>query len=495
MSQLVEVRKSAYQDSVTLMQLSQQLNARPDVVTALVAMATELNLSMLDDLGFERPNDATANDLVIALEVADEAAGKAALEALEEAMRQPQRRGGSDGSVRAGPAPPTVTAAARRAEATLALISTPGRVAALDAADALSVGLDVMVFSDNVPLAHELALKKMGSALGRLVMGPDCGTAVFDGIGLGFANVVRPGPVGIVAASGTGAQQLLALLDGADVGVSYCLGVGGRDLSNEVGGRSTLAALDRLAADDSVTAIVVVSKPPAPEVAELVSRHARSLGKPVILGFLAAGRPDLTATAAEVVKTIGSAWVEPRRWGPSPAGESPTNRPQERGYLRGLFSGGTLCDEAMLIAAESLGTLSSNIPLPGHRRLEADLASSGHTFIDFGDDQLTVGRPHPMIDPSIRLERLAREVDDPDCSAVLLDVVLGYGAHGDPAADLAPVIRDTTKPVVISLIGTRDDPQGLEPTAQRLAESGAVVHASNAAAVREAVSFLAGMSS
>ena len=517
MSQVVEVRKGTYHDSVTLMQLSQELNARTDVTTALVAMATELNLSMLDDMGFDRPADSTPNDLVVALDVADEAAAKAALDALDAAMsRQPARGGGLGGQ--GLPPPPTVGSAARRAEATLALISTPGRVAALDAADALASGLDVMVFSDNVPLSHEIALKDMAATLGRLVMGPDCGTAVVDGVGLGFANVVRPGPVGIVAASGTGAQQLLALLDGADVGVSHCLGVGGRDLSSQVRGRSTLAALDRLAADDTVTTIVVVSKPPASEVADLVSRHAESLGKPVILGFLAAGRPDLTATAAQVVEAVGSTWEDPRRWGSARSVVEPVVEPVVEtvvetvetvetveatarsgatavsGYLRGLFTGGTLCDEAMLIAADSLGLLSSNIPLTGHLRLDDDLTSRGHTFIDFGDDRLTVGRPHPMIDPTLRLERLVRELDDPQCAVVLLDVVLGYGAHADPASDLAAVISASDKPVVISLIGTRDDPQGLEQAATRLAESGAVVHASNAAAAREAVALLGGSS-
>jgi FdrA protein len=234
----------------------------------------------------------------------------------------------------------------------------------------------------------------------------------------------------------------------------------------------------------------VISKPPATDVAERVSRHAASLPKPVVMSFLGAGRPDLTAAAAEVVKAIGSEWTEPRRWGLTVPGE-PVLGSQPRGYLRGLFSGGTLCDEAMLIAADALGLLSSNIPLPGHRRLDSDLASNGHTFIDFGDDQLTVGRPHPMIDPTLRLERLARELDDVDCGVVLLDVVLGHGAHPDPAADLTPLISASSTPVVISLIGTRDDPQGLDATASRLADAGAVVHASNAAAAREAVGRLA----
>jgi FdrA protein len=482
MSRRVEVRKGAYADSVTLMQVSQQLNARPDVTSALVAMATDLNLDMLVDMGFEPPA-AGANDLVVAVQLADPSAEDAVLGSLDELLARPPSRS-SGGTGTNAPAPQTVGAAARRGAATLALVSTPGRVAVLDAADALASGLDVMVFSDNVPVADEIALKELAARLGRLVMGPDCGTAVVNGIGLGFANLVRPGPVGMVAASGTGAQQLLALLDGCDVGVSSCLGVGGRDLSAAVAGRSTITALDRLAADDEVMTIVVVSKPPANDVADIVTKHANSLGKPVVLGYLGPGRPDLTATAAEVVRTVGATWREPRRWG------TPRHPAVRGSYLRGLFSGGTLCDEAMLLATATLGPLSSNIPLAGGRPLQRDLRSDGHTFVDFGDDALTAGRPHPMIDSSLRVERLAAELRDPECGVVLLDVVLGYAASADPAADLVPVISDAAKPVVVSLIGTMDDLQGLEATADRLAEAGAVVHASNAAAAREAIAVL-----
>jgi FdrA protein len=471
------------------MQVSQQLNARSDVTAALVAMATDLNLQMLGDMGFESPGEVTPNDLVVALELADDSDAESVLAALDELLTAEPRRAG--GFAESGlPPPPTVSAAARRAAATLALISTPGRVAALDAADALASGLDVMVFSDNVPVEDEIALKDLAAPLGRLVMGPDCGTAIVGGVGLGFANVVRPGPVGIVAASGTGAQHLLALLDGADVGVAACLGVGGRDLSAAVRARSTLAALDRLAADEAVTTIVLVSKPPADEVADLVTEHAESLGKPVVLGYLGPGRPDLTATAAAAASAVGASWTKPRQWGTPPAGGAVAVPPG--GSLRGLFSGGTLCDEAMLIAAAVLGEVSSNIPLDGQPALGSDLASHGHTFIDFGSDELTVGRPHPMIDPTLRVERLARELDDPSCGVVLLDVVLGYGAHADPAADVAPVISRSGIPVLVSLIGSRADPQGLERTADLLVDAGALVFASNAEAARAATALVVG---
>ncbi|RIQ18807.1 hypothetical protein DY240_20725, partial [Jiangella rhizosphaerae] len=379
------------------------------------------------------------------------------------------------GGFGAAPAPRTVGSAARRDGATVAFVSTPGTYAFADAMDALQHGLHVVVFSDNVPVEQELRLKQEARERGLLVMGPDCGTAVVGGVGFGFANVVRPGPVGIVAASGTGAQQLLCLLDGAGVGISHCLGVGGRDLSAAVGGASTLAALDLLADDDATEVVVVVSKPPAPEVADAVQERAEKLGKPVVLALLGPGRPDLTAVAKTVVTTAGAQWQPPRFWPAAPAaGPYPS--------IRGLFAGGTLCEEARLLAATAL-------------------PAGEHRFVDFGDDRFTRGRPHPMIDHSLRIERLLAEARDPSCGVVLLDVVLGHGAHPDPAAELAPAIvrarnvagaRGRDLAVVVALVGTADDPQGLEEQARALRDAGASVHLSSAAAARAAIALVDG---
>jgi FdrA protein len=480
----VQIRRGAYQDSVSLMQVSRELQQRPGVRSALVAMATELNLDLLAGMGFEPPPEASPNDMLVAVDADDETTVEETVAALDAALvRRPAAGEGSGFGVE-GP-PPTIGAAARRGGAALALISTPGGVAAIDAADAISSGLDVMVFSDNVSVEHEVVLKDLAASAGVLMMGPDCGTAVLGGVGLGFANVVRPGPVGVVAASGTGAQHLLALLDGAGIGVKHCLGVGGRDLSSSVGGRSTIAALDALDADEDITTIVVISKPPAPEVAEAVTAHAEALRTEVVIGYLSPEQPDITVTASSVASRVGVDWRAPARW----AARTPTRR---AGYVRGLFSGGTLCDEAMLIAVEEVGTVSSNIALPGQPSLGPGLESHGHTFIDFGDDRLTVGRAHPMIDPTLRVHRLRAELADDTCAVVLLDVVLGHGAHPDPASDIATAIAGSRTPVVVSLIGTRDDPQGLDDTARRLTAAGAVVHASNSAAVREALSLVDG---
>ncbi|PZF79215.1 FdrA family protein [Jiangella anatolica] len=453
------------------MQVSQAVQGEDGVDAALVAMATQLNLDLLGGMGFETPA-ATPNDLVIGVTADDDAALGRALARVETALATRPAEAAGAGAV----APPrTVGSAARRDGATIAFVSTPGPYAFADAMDALQHGLHVVVFSDNVPVEQEVRLKQEARARGLLVLGPDCGTAVVGGVGFGFANVVRPGPVGLVAASGTGAQQLMCLLSGAGVGISHCLGVGGRDLSAPVGGASTLAALDLLADDDATEVVVVVSKPPAPEVADAVRERAEKLGKPVVLALLGPGRPDLTAVAETVVAAAGAQWRPPRFWPAAPAaGPYPS--------IRGLYAGGTLCEEARLL-------------------VEAELGPGAHTFVDFGDDTLTRGRPHPMIDNSLRTERLLAEARDPSCGVVLLDVVLGHGAHPDPAAELAPAIvrarnvagaRGRDLAVVVPLIGTADDPQDLEEQARALRDAGASVHLSNAAAARAAIALVRG---
>ena len=505
----VVVRAGAYHDSVTLMQVSGRLSAAEGVLVGQVAMGTELNLGLLAAISFTLP-PAGPNDLVLAIRAVDQPAADRALD-LVEALLAPAARPAR--TVRAGPPlqptmqpPRTVAAAASEAAATghpagLALISVPGEHAFTEAMDALDAGLNVMVFSDNVPVQHEVRLKDEGLARGLLVMGPDCGTAVVSGIGLGFANALRPGPVALVAASGTGAQQLACLLDAAGVGVRHILGVGGRDLSAAVQGRATRQALALLDQDPAVELIVLVSKPPDPQVALALRRHAEGVRTPVQFALLGSGEPDLTEVAQQVVARLGGTWPEPASW---PAAARPDG---DLRVLRGGFSGGTLCDEAMLVAAARLGPIGSNVPLPGAPRIDSEqlLAgpsgpnAAGHLLVDFGDDDLTRGRPHPMIDSSLRIRWLLRQAAAAP-AVLLLDVVLGHGAHPDPAADLAPAIdrchaaaaaAGHRVAVVVSLCGTDDDPQGLTGQATRLAAAGASVHRSNARAARYAVALLA----
>ncbi|WP_231515524.1 DUF1116 domain-containing protein [Herbidospora cretacea] len=444
---LVEIRPGIYHDSVSLMRVSQALTGRPGVELAIVAMATALNVELAVDAGFDVPA-ATAGDLLVAIRAATDADLHDAAADLERQLSARTETRGREEAL-----PRTIRAATRLADpSAVVLVSVPGEHAFTEAMEAVDGGHSVMIFSDNVPVAREVTLKDLARERGVLVMGPDCGTAIVGGAGLGFANVVRPGKVGVVAASGTGAQQLTALLDLAGVGVSHVLGVGGRDLGAEVGGRSTLQALDALNADPATELIVVVSKPPNPEVAARLGGAIARSPKPVITALLGEGRPDLTTAAESVLRAVGAAIPVWPNW--------PGNTQPGGGPLRGLYSGGTLCTEARLIAGTG-------------------------EFTDFGDDEYTVGRAHPMIDPALRLEALDAVTE----GVVLLDVVLGHGSDPDPAGSLSASIaaaKSRGVSVVVALVGTEGDPQNLQAQAARLFESGAEVYTSNAQAARRA---------
>jgi FdrA protein len=506
----VRTLAGVYADSVTLMQVSARARALDGVQDALVAMATELNLGLLAELGFSPPEPAGPggepgpNDLLVAVRATDGRSLSAAWQVIDAALAE--RPGAGAGPAHDEP-PRTVRSAVRRNGPGLVLISVPGQHAFAEAVDALEAGCDVMIFSDNVPVEQEVALKDMAAGRGLLVLGPDCGTAIVGGIGLGFSHTVPAGPVGLVAASGTGAQQLVCLLDAAGTGVSAVLGVGGRDLSAQVGGRSARAALAALDEDPATSLIVLLSKPPAPQVASELREYAAGLATPVQFAMLGPGQPDLTQAAEAALLAVGRpvpAW-------PSWAGDQPATG-GSHGALRGLFAGGTLCDEAMLIATERLGPVYSNIPLRPDwhidpRQLTAARpagTSAPHIMIDFGDDELTAGRPHPMIDQMLRLDGLAAQAADEATAVIMLDVVLGHGAHPDPAAALAPAIAAAIGAraragshghgldVVVSLIGASGDPQDTRRQAGALAQAGARVFASNAQAARFACDLVTG---
>ena len=487
----LETRTGLYRDSVALMRLSGQLRGAAGVRDALVAMATPLNLELLAGLGFPTPEGAGANDLVVAVRASGESALRDALASLEAGLAERPGPGSDDGFAPAQPARTTASAAARDTSAAVALVSVPGQYAFVEAVDALEAGLHPMIFSDNLPVEQERALKRLATERGLLVLGPDCGTAVIDGVGLGFANAVRRGPVGLVAASGTGAQQLMCLLDAAEVGISHCLGVGGRDLSAAVGGAATRQALRLLDADPGTELVVLVSKVPEPAVAAEVAGWAAELATPVVLAFLGAGCVDLTGAAEEVLVRLGRAVPRWPSWLPA-AKVAPASR---AGALRALYSGGTLCQEALTVLGPALGAVASNTGagLPGVRSL-SDSGRSGHLAVDFGADEYTAGRAHPMIDPTVLLAALAAELADPAVGVVLLDVVLGHGAHPDPAAGIVRTLgeADRTVPVVAALVGTGGDPQSVAGQAEALRAAGVRVFASNAEAARTAAGLVGG---
>jgi FdrA protein len=457
----VELRSGAYADSVTLLQVSRQVQQQPGVVTAQVAMGTPLNVEVLTQMGFALPDELTANHLVVAVRL-DDGGDLTAVRAEVDRLLT-ERRSDSGESVEE-PARTTASALFREPGAVV-LVSVPGSSAAVEAMDALEAGSDVMVFSDNVPVEQEVALKTFAAARELLVMGPDCGTAVVGGLGLGFANVVAPGPVGIVAASGTGCQQVLALLDHAGVGVATAYGVGGRDLSAAVAGLSTRTALARLDADPDVELLLLISKPPDPEVAAALASYGEGLDTPLRTALLGPGRPDLTMATEDVLRALDRevpTWPVAGRV--EPAGGT---------RLHGLFVGGTLKEETAAILADA--------------GVSADL-------VDFGDDAYTTGRAHPMIDPTLRLARLAEVLADPETAVVLLDVVLGHGVEPDPGALLAPAIDGASVPVVVSVVGTVHDPQQRDTQVDALVDAGAEVHLSHAGATRRALEVLRGES-
>ncbi|MFG1706857.1 FdrA family protein [Nonomuraea sp. M3C6] len=441
---VVLVRRGTYHDSVTLMRISRALTEMSGVEAAMVAMATDLNLAVIRDLGFIVP-EAAPGDLLIALRADD------VKTAVEEADRQltayQQPESPAD-------QPPLTTYSAARTPADLVLVSVPGEYAFCEAHDAIQAGLPVMIFSDGVTVAQERRLKELAETKDVLVMGPDCGTAVIGGVGLGFANVLSPGPVGVVAASGTGAQQVTCLLDWAGTGVSHVLGVGGRDLSAEVGGLSTLRALRMLDEDPATELIVLISKPPSPEVARAVQEVR--LRTPVVRALLQEGAPDLTEATEQALRALGRPVPEWPSW-PAWSGKRARNK-----TIKGIYSGGTLNSEAAMIAGQG-------------------------DFVDYGDDAYTRGRAHPMIDPTLRVEALSRAEET---DVVLMDVVLGHGADPDPAASLAHAVARTPATVVIALVGTEGDPQDLHRQAAAFREAGAAVFTSNAQAARHARSLL-----
>lgn len=511
-----KIKPKLYQDSVRLMRLSERISGLDSVRQATAAMGTDANKRVLDEVGLltDELAGAGANDLVIVVEAATDAAAEQAIAEAERLLSASEQPAAVNG---AAELPPRTLEQARRrlADANLALISVPGAYAALEAARALHAGMHVFLFSDNVSLADELALKRLAAEKGLLLMGPGCGTAVINGVALAFANVLRRGPVGVVGASGTGLQELTSLIDRGGVGIAQAIGVGGRDLSERIGGIMMRQAIGMLADDPSVELIALISKPPAPAVLPRVLAAARASGKPVVVNFLGSAETGvrdgihftgtIEDTAATVLRMLRGG--EQPAFAPAPAQLAQRADAERRKlapgqcFLRGLFSGGSLCDEAMDILSAALGGIYSNIPLAPELALADAWRSQGHCCIDMGEEEFTRGRPHPMIDPRLRQERLLKEADDPATAVILFDMVIGYGAHDDPAGALSETIRAARAraaaagrhlAVVTHVCGTEGDPQGLAQQEQTLRDAGALVLPTNAQAAQVAAAIVRG---
>jgi FdrA protein len=486
------VRPNLYLDSVALMRCSREIAALDGIEEAALMMATPANQRIMADAGVltAEGEGAAPGDLVIALRARDEAAAGQALAAAEAFLARPA------GGAKAGEAwqPKTLRAALKSLpEASLALISVPGDYAAAEARKALRRGLDVMIFSDNVPIEQEIALKQEAWRLGRLVMGPDCGTAIVQGVPLAFANTVPRGDIGIIGASGTGIQEVSTLIARGGHGISHALGTGGRDLKAEVGGLSTLAAIDLLEADPGTRHIVLISKPPAELVARRIVQRLAGSAKSFTLCFLGSGPLDLPANARQAATLREAACLALGRELPDAAPGAPDHPPLAPGrtQIEGLFAGGSLCAEAQVIMRAEGLEIASNVPLPGVLPLAA--AGEAHRLIDLGDDDYTRGRPHPMIDPSVRDAAIEVALADDQVGVVLLDLVLGFGAHADPAGHLAACLARHAadgRLIVASVTGTEADPQPRSAQVEKLARVGVRVAGSNAEAVQLAIAGL-----
>ena len=462
-----DVRRGAYYDSVVLMQLQRSLVGLPGILDAGVVMATPANRDLLAASRL-LPESITASpdDMLIVVKANNDQSAAGAIEQVDELLA---RRKSS--SVSQEFRPRSLSGAVKQLpEANWVLISVPGRYAATVAREALELGKHVFLYSDNVSLEDEIALKRSAREKGLLMMGPDCGTAIINGVGLGFANRIRRGQIGVVGASGTGMQAVAAHIHNLGGGISHAIGTGGRDLKTEVGAITAHQALDVLVRDDETNRIVLISKPPSPDVATSLLLAAQGSGKPVVVYFIGYAPPArqignlrFAVSLSEAAELAVNEILE----------DGQLFRPPTQGYVRGLFSGGTLAYETLLGLQASLSPLFSNAPVISGQELKDPLQSKAHTIIDLGDEFFMVGRLHPMIDNDMRIRRIKQEAADPDVGTILFDVVLGEGAHMDPAGELAPVIEEINQirsnlEFVAMVIGTQDDPQNLHMQIDRL---------------------------
>lgn len=507
------IRKNEYHDSVFLMRVAKRISGQKGIDQAATLMGTEKNKGLLADIGFESAeiSSATPNDLIIAIKAEDEETLSSVLENIDQWLHGDPGQEGTlsfRGLEEALPHLP---------RSNIAVISVPGEYATREAKKALEHGLNVFLFSDNVPVESERSLKEFAREKGLMVMGPDCGTAIIHGIGIGFANRVRRGPIGIIGASGTGIQEVTSLIHRFGSGISHAIGTGGRDLSDAIGGITFLTALDALESDEETRIIAILSKPPGPMAIQKLSERINRCKKPVVTCFLGLKEyPSYTNHRFNTARTLEelaeravqisighsppSCKTESQGFQTILRQELAGKRPEQR-YIRGVFAGGTFCYQAQQILQDAGISVHSNVPLEGNPKLRDPQYSEEDTFVDMGSDEFTAGRPHPMIDAGLRYERILAEAKDPQVSTLLLDFILGLNASPDPAAELLPAIAQAriearkqggSLTVVASLCGTDQDPQDIHRQAKILEEEGVIVFLSSAQAAQFCALLMAG---
>ena len=494
------IKKGEYFDSVTLMIVSKEVNKIDGVLDSSVVMGTNENKSILKmaELYVNTFDNSDDTDMLIVISYENEQAYENALEKVEEQLKAIRNKKDDtsdfnpksfDGAIKNMP------------EANLSLISVAGKYAAQEARKALDAGLHVMMFSDNVTVEDEINLKKQAVSKGLLMMGPDCGTAIINGVPLAFANVVNRGNIGIVAASGTGLQEVSSIITNLGGGISQAIGTGGRDVKKDVGGIMFIEALKALNNDEATEVIALVSKPPHPEVLDKIAVEIKKISKPIVAIFIGANAETIEKSGAipasnlEECAVIANALANKQDY--SAAVQTLKDRKNKNAnlarkladnnkgkYLRGLFSGGTLCDETQLLFKDTIGFTYSNAPLNPDYQLEDLWKSKEHTIIDLGEDEFTAGRPHPMIDFSLRNKRIIQEAKDPETKVILLDVVLGYGSNLAPDEELVPNFKQAKEinpnvAIICSITGTDEDPQNRAKVKEALENAGAIVMNTN----------------
>ncbi|MBV7363123.1 acyl-CoA synthetase FdrA [Actinomycetaceae bacterium TAE3-ERU4] len=483
------VKPNAYADSMVLMALSTKVNELPMVEKAMVGMGTNLNKQVISEVGLSTPEieKATPRDQIIVVKCETDELCDQALEMVEELRNQ-------------GPVSDAETtyATAHAAfdadeDSSLVVISVPGEYAAAEAKKALEAGKNVMLFSDNVTVEDELDLKTYAHENDLLVMGPDCGTAIINGVGLCFANEVKSGPIGVVGASGTGSQEVSVQIDALGSGISQLIGVGGRDLSEKIGGIMMLDGLAMLDADPDTSVIILLSKPPAPSIAERVLEEAGKTETPVVVCFIGAESPAnlpenitfVSNTRDAAVAAVAAATGTKPETGVDYKLDTTAIKSgwgEKQHTIHGLFCGGTVCDEVFHALRHDLESVGSNVAKDPNLRPGA--GDFKHLLIDLGDDEYTQGRPHPMIDPTLRNNEILKVGENPEVALLLLDFELGYGSHPDPVGATIESItkaRATAKEdgreltVVAYVLGTDQDPQDKETQVAKLRENGVLV--------------------
>ena len=509
------IKPNTYYDSVTLMSLSSEILKIDGVEEAVVSMGTKMNRDLLKNVGLDtdESNSAGDNDLIIAVEAESEEIYQQAYQKIEDLLDNNQSEGEEKEELR----PKTINSAVKDfSEANLAVISVPGQYAAREAKIALEKGLHVMLFSDNVPVEDEKEIKELGKERGLLVMGPDCGTAAINNYGLCFANDVQEGNIGLVAASGTGLQEVMVLVDRYGGGISQGIGTGGRDLKEEIGGIMMIEGLKALANDPETDVITLISKPPAKSVEQKILKEVEKIDKEVVVCFLEGDAATTLEAGAEfapslndaAIKSVKLAGYDPDQIMDFESKNETMNKiknaknklTSKQSYVRGLFSGGTLCAEALAILREEVDTIKSNIAKKESEKLSDLDQYEGNVLLDMGEDEFTVGQPHPMIEPALKVDIILQEAKDETVGVILLDFELGFGSHQDPAGETIEAIKEAQEiaakdnrelAFVGYICGTENDKQNYQQQKKKLNDAGVILGQSNVDAARIAAEILA----